>query len=170
MVNDNHYSKPQLVFLLILRFAIGWHLLYEGITKVMNPLWSSSNFLQESKGLLSGFADWILSNSNLLGTVDFLNAWGLLAIGLGVIFGLLFRPSAILGSLLIFIYYLSVPPMVGYEYTLPSDGANLIINRTLIEAIALFGLSLFPTNRIFGLDFFILSRKNVKHHNGRNEQ
>ena len=167
MVNEIHYSKTQLFFLLTLRFAIGWHLLYEGITKVMNPQWSSSSFLHESKGILSGLADWILSNPNLLLAVDHLNAWGLVAIGVGLIFGLFFKPAAIAGSILIFFYYLSAPPLVGFEYTLPADGANLVINRTLIEAIALYGLVLFPTNTIFGLDFFIQSRYKVRHHNGR---
>ena len=61
--------------------------------------------------------------------------WGLVLIGLGILFGFLFKPAAIAGSILIFIYYLSVP-LVGYEYTLPTDGSNLVVNRTLIEAIA----------------------------------
>lgn len=167
MVNENNYSKSQFIFLLVLRFAIGWHILYEGISKVLNPQWTSANFLRESQGILSGLSDWILSNASLLATVDFLNAWGLVAIGFGLIFGFLFKPAAIMGSFLVFIYYLTVPPMVGYEYTLPSDGSNLVVNRTLIEAIALFGLALFPTSKIFGLDFFIYSRNKKKLQNAR---
>lgn len=167
MISENNYTKSQLIFLLVLRFAIGWHVLFEGISKVMNPQWTSANFLRESRGVLSGLSEWILSNANLLATVDFLNTWGLVAIGLGLVFGFLFKPAAIIGSILIFIYYLSVPPMVGYEYTLPSDGSNLVINRTFIEAVALFGLALFPTNKIFGLDFFIYSRKKGRYQDGR---
>lgn len=156
-----------MIFLLTLRFAIGWHVLYEGISKVMNPQWTSANFLQESQGVLSGFFSWILSNSSLLSIVDFLNIWGLILIGLGLIFGFLFKPAAIAGSVLVFIYYLSVPPLVGYEYTLPSDGSNLVINRTLIEAVALFGLVLFPTNKVFGLDYFISFRQKGTLQHGR---
>lgn len=167
MIGENNYTKSQLIFLLILRFAIGWHVLFEGISKVLNPQWTSANFLQESRGILSGLSDLILSNASLLGVIDFLNIWGLVAIGLGLIFGILFKPAAIIGSILIFIYYLSVPPLVGYEYTLPSDGSNLVINRTLIEAIALFGLALFPTSKIFGLDFFIHARNKRKLQNGK---
>lgn len=167
MINEKKYTKAQLIFLLVLRFVIGWHILYEGISKVMNPQWTSANFLQESQGILSGFSGWILSNSSLLSIVDFLNIWGLVLIGLGLIFGFLFKPAAIAGSVLIFIYYLSVPPLVGYEYTLPSDGSNLVINRTLIEAVALFGLPLFPTNEVFGLDYFISSRQKGTLQHGR---
>jgi thiosulfate dehydrogenase [quinone] large subunit len=128
----------------------------------LNPQWTSANFLQESQGILSGFSNWILSNDSLLTVIDFLNIWGLVIIGLGLIFGILFKPAAIIGSILIFIYYLSVPPLVGYEYTLPSDGSNLVFNRTLIESTALLGLALFPTSKIFGLDFFIHSRNKRK--------
>lgn len=166
-MSEHNYSKSKIVFLLVLRFVIGWHILYEGISKVLNPQWTSANFLQESQGILSGLSNWIISNPNLLATVDFLNTWGLVAIGLGLIVGFLFKPAAIIGSFLIFIYYLSVPPLVGYEYTLPSDGSNLVVNRTLIEAIALFGLALFPTSKIFGLDFFIYSRSKRKSQNGQ---
>lgn len=167
MISENNYTKSQLIFLLILRFVIGWHVLYEGISKVLNPQWTSANFLQESQGILSGLSNWMLSSSNLLAIVDFLNIWGLILIGLGLIFGFLFKPAAIAGAILVFIYYLSVPPLVGYEYTMPSDGSNLVINRTLIEAIALFGLALFPTSKIFGLDFFIHSRNKRKLQNGK---
>lgn len=166
-MSEKDYSRAQLIFLLTLRFAIGWHVLYEGISKMMNPQWTSANFLQESQGILSGFSSWILSNSSLLSIVDFLNVWGLILIGLGLIFGFLFKPAAIAGSVLIFIYYLSVPPLVGYEYTLPSDGSNLVINRTLIEVVALYGLALFPTNKVFGLDYFISFRQKGTLQHGR---
>jgi len=169
MINENNYSKSQLTLLLVLRFVIGWHILYEGISKILNPQWTSANFLQESQGILSGLSGWIISNPNILVIVDFMNIWGLVTIGLGLIFGFLFKPAAIIGSFLVFIYYLSVPPMVGYEYTLPSDGSNLVVNRTLIEAVVLFGLALFPTSKIFGLDFFIYSRDKRKLQYGKNK-
>lgn len=167
MKSKKEYTKSQLIFLLTLRFVIGWHILYEGISKVITPQWTSANFLRESQGILSGFSKWILSNVDLLATIDFLNAWGLVIIGLALIFGFLFKPAAITGSILIFIYYLSIPPFVGYEYSLPSEGSNLIVNRTLIEAIALFGLALFPTSKIFGLDYFIQLLFKEKNTDGR---
>ena len=67
------YSKSQLTVLIILRVFIGWHLLYEGIAKVLNPYWSSAEFLMESKWILSGLSDWIVSNPGVLSVVDFLN-------------------------------------------------------------------------------------------------
>lgn len=154
-VKQNRYTSLQLIFLVLLRFLIGWHLLYEGIAKLMNPGWSSSGFLKESQWVLSGFARWIVSNPAILNAADFLNTWGLIAIGLGLIVGLCFRIAAISGFLLLVVYYMNCPPLIGLEYSLPGDGSNLIVNKTLIEAFALMVLALFATSRIFGLDALI---------------
>jgi thiosulfate dehydrogenase (quinone) large subunit len=51
-----------------------------------------------------------------------------------------------------------LPPLIGIEYTLPVEGNNLIVNKTLIEAVALCVLALFPTSKIFGLDAFWAGR------------
>ena len=40
MKNDT-YSESQLTGLVILRILIGWHFLYEGISKLINPYWLS---------------------------------------------------------------------------------------------------------------------------------
>jgi thiosulfate dehydrogenase [quinone] large subunit len=154
------YTTLQSAILITLRFLIGWHILYEGFAKLINPNWSSLGFLKESQWILSGFAKWITSNPIVLNMVDFLNTWGLIAIGLGVILGLFFRVAAISGALLLLIYYLNCPPLVGIEYTLPTDGNNLIVDKTLIEAVALLVLALFPTSKIFGIDSLFCKRKN----------
>lgn len=162
MQQKDAYSKLQLAALLVLRFLIGWHILYEGIAKLLNPDWTSANFLSESQWILSGFADWVTSDSGILSTVDFLNTWGLIAIGLGLVLGLFSRAAAVAGAALVFVYYLNVPPLIGLEYTLPADGNNLIVNKTLIEAVALCVLALFPTSKIFGLDVFRVTRQQKK--------
>ncbi|MCE4562772.1 DoxX family membrane protein [Maribellus sp. CM-23] len=154
-----NYSNLQLTTLVVLRFLVGWHILYEGIAKLLNPQWTSAGFLKESKWILSGFADWVMSNSGILATVDFLNTWGLIAIGLGLLLGIFSRVAAISGAVLVFVYYLNAPPLTGLEYSLPTDGNNLIVNKTLIEAGALCVLALFPTSKIFGLDAWLLKRK-----------
>ncbi len=152
MNKENKYSNLQVTFLILLRFLAGWHILYEGFAKLMNPNWSASGFLNESQWILSGFAQWIVSDPAIMSVVDFLNTWGLIAIGLGLILGLFFRVAAISGALLLLVYYLNCPPLVGMEYILPVDGNNLIVDKTLIEAVALVVLALFSTGKIFGLD------------------
>jgi thiosulfate dehydrogenase [quinone] large subunit len=154
------FTKLQLTTLVVLRIVIGWHCLYEGITKVMNPGWTAVGFLSESKWILSGISGWIIAHSGVLNTVDFLNTWGLVAIGLGLILGLFSRPAAIAGTVLLLIYFLCNPPMVGLEYSVPLEGSNLVVSKTLIEAIALFVVALFPTSQIVGLDLFVARFKN----------
>jgi len=160
MKNTKNYTTSQLFVLVILRLFIGWHLLYEGISKLTNTGWTSAGFLQESKWILSGFSQWIISNSSVLQVVDFLNTWGLIAIGAGLILGLFTRLAAISGTLLLLVYYMMNPPLIGLEYSVPFEGNYLIVSKTLIEAVALFALVLFPTSPVIGLDVFVARFKN----------
>ena len=148
------FTTFQLTTLVLLRLLIGWQILYEGISKLLIPNWSSAVFLRESQWILSGFSNWIISHDGVLQVVDFLNTWGLIAIGLGLMLGLFARLAAIAGAALIFVYYLNSPPLLGLEYTLPAEGNCLIFNKTLIEAVALIILVVFPTSSILGLDMF----------------
>ncbi len=155
MNSNKTYSTIQLVTLVTLRFIIGWHILYEGISKLLTPNWTSANFLNESQWIMSGISHWIVSNSAVLNAVDFLNTWGLIAIGTGLILGLFTRTAAIAGALLVFVYYLNNAPIIGIEYSVPTEGSYLIVSKTLIEAVALFILAVFPTGKIIGIDALI---------------
>ena len=152
--NKLTYTRWQLVALVVLRVAIGWHFLYEGITKAVNPDWSSVGFLLDSQGLLSGFFISLASNPGVLKVIDLMNIWGLVAIGLGLITGLFGRIAKIGGMVLLAFYFLSHPPMVGFKFSAPSEGSYLWINKNLIELFSLWVLYLFPTSRIIGLDRF----------------
>jgi thiosulfate dehydrogenase [quinone] large subunit len=167
MKEKNDYTPLQMTILVVLRFLIGWHLLYEGFSKLLIPNWTSFGFLQESKWILAGLAKWILAHDNVLNVVDFLNTWGLIAIGLGLIVGLFTRIAAISGAALLLIYYLNNPPLIGLEYTVPSEGSYLVVSKTLIESCALVVLAIFPTGTMFGLDMFI-KKWNNKWNNKKN--
>ncbi len=162
--NSFPFTNLQLTALIILRFFIGWHLLYEGFSKITNPGWSSAGFLQESQWIMSGIANWITSDQEILAIVDFLNTWGLIVIGISLILGLFSQMAAIFGAVLLLIYYLNSPPLTGLEYSVPTEGNNLIINKTLIEAVALFVLAMFPTSKFIGLDLLVgkMKRRNRK--------
>lgn len=154
-----NYTATQLTSLVVLRILIGWHFLYEGIVKVLNPYWSSAGFLIETKGIFSGLATSIVASPTTLGIIDFLNMWGLIAIGLGLIAGCLTRIASISGIALLFFYYVFNPPLIGYTYSTPVEGSYLIVNKNLIEMCALFVLTIFPTGTIIGLDRLIFLKK-----------
>jgi thiosulfate dehydrogenase [quinone] large subunit len=149
------YSRGQLISLVILRILIGWHFLYEGLSKLINPYWSSAGYLLESKWLFSSVFHAILANPTLLKTVDMLNIWSLILIGIGLIAGLFTQTSTIAGIVLLVLYYFGNPPLVGLISALPKEGSYLIVNKTLIELAALVVLAIFPTGKLVGLDLFI---------------
>jgi thiosulfate dehydrogenase [quinone] large subunit len=152
-------SKWQSSLLVTLRFLIGWHLLYEGIIKLLNPQWSAYAFLEGSEGILAGIAGWIISNQGVLSAVDFLNTWGLISIGLGLILGLFTRSAAFAGAVLIGFYYLFNPPFIGMGATIPMEGNYLIVNKNLIEAVTLLLIGVSPAARLYGLDALFTNRK-----------
>lgn len=150
--DDYNYTSLQLGSLVALRMLIGWHLLYEGIAKVLNPYWTSAGYLQASIG---PFSDWFVglaTDPSRLATVDALNKWGLVLIGIGLIAGALTRLSTFLGICLLFLYFIANPPLLGVESSVPTEGSYLFVNKTLIELVALSVLWAFPTGGIVGLD------------------
>jgi len=151
-------TKTQLFWLVTLRVAIGWHFLYEGLVKLSNPNWTSFGYLMDSKGLFEGMFHAMAENESVLGTVDFLNIWGLIAIGLSLIIGLLSRPAIIGGITLLAFYYLSHPAFISLEYALPSTGSYFIIDKTIIELFALAVLFVFPTSKEVGLDRLVFKK------------
>lgn len=153
------YSNMQLTALVILRVLIGWHFLYEGISKLINPYWTAAGFLLESKWIFAGMFKAIVASPTALQIVDFLNIWGQIAIGLGLICGLLAHAASIAGIVLLFLYYICNPPFIGLTYSAPSEGSYLIVNKTLIEMFALFVLIYFPTSKIIGLDRLIFKTR-----------
>jgi uncharacterized membrane protein YphA (DoxX/SURF4 family) len=52
-------NTPARIFLVMLRLAIGWHCMFEGLEKINNPAWSSEAYLREAIGPLSGVYRWI---------------------------------------------------------------------------------------------------------------
>ena len=145
-------NNSQLYGLVTLRVLIGWHILYEGVSKLINPYWSSAAYLLDSKWIFSGLAKTIVSNPTLLTISDYVNMWGLTLVGLCLILGAFNRQATFGGMVFILLYYLFAPPLLGLEYSKPVEGSYIIVNQTLIEACALFVLYYFPTSHLIGLD------------------
>ena len=151
IMKDTDFSKWQLWSLVILRVAIGWHFLYEGIVKLLNPNWSSLGYLMDSKGLFAGIFHSIV--------MDFINMWGLILIGAGLIVGLFSRIASIAGIILLAFYYLSHPAIIGANFAMPTEGSYLWVNKNLIELLTLWVIMLFPTSKIIGMDRFLFNKK-----------
>jgi len=161
-MSSSRYSNLQITSLVVLRILIGWHFLYEGLVKVTNPDWTSAGYLLDSGGFMAGFFKSLAASPSMVNSIDFLNEWGLVAIGLGLITGCLTRVAIISGMALLGFYFLSHPPLVGVRYAVPSEGSYLWVNKNLIEIAALFVLYLFPTEREYGIDRLLFGTKKEK--------
>lgn len=157
---DSRQNRIIFIVLTILRITIGWHFLYEGLIKLLNPEWSAMGYLQSATGPFAGFYHLLSANETVLMMVNILNTWGLVLIGLGLFLGLFTRISQLAGVILLLLYYLSHPPL----FTEPGffrEGSYFIISKDFLEMMALVVLMFFPTGRFLGLDGLLagISRK-----------
>jgi thiosulfate dehydrogenase [quinone] large subunit len=87
---------------LALRFCAGFLFLSAGWAKI-GTSWSAATYLAVANG---PFSDWFRSLAGN-GFVDGLNAWGLFLLGVALLLGFGVRPAAILGMVLMTLYYLA---------------------------------------------------------------
>ena len=150
--DDGTLSRGALVAIVLLRVAIGWHFLYEGVAKLSKPGWSAAGFLLQSRGPAAAFFRGLAADPSALAIVNPLNMWGLTLIGLGLILGCFTRLASAAGMLMILLFYLCNPPFVGYFYSIPTEGSYLIVNKNLVELAALAVVLTTGSGRALGLD------------------
>ena len=119
----------------IIRVAVGWHFLYEGLIKLLANEWSAASYLNNTSGFLSGFYHWLAASPGRLTVIDFLNVWGLILIGLALFIGLFVRWASLAGALLLTLYYFAYPPFGFSIYA--SGGLAYIINSLFLETAIL---------------------------------
>ncbi len=148
MTNLN-LSQAQKTGLVLLRLLIGWHFLYEGVIKLYNPSWTAKGYLLSAEFLKPVFVS--LAGDGLIDIVDALNIGLLIFVGVMLMAGLKTGWAAIGGMLLLALYYLAHPPFTGITQG-PAEGSYWIVNKNLIELVALYVLYQFPTATTFGLE------------------
>jgi thiosulfate dehydrogenase [quinone] large subunit len=148
-------SRPQMVTVVVLRVLIGWHFLYEGLSKLTTPGWSASGYLLQSRGPFASLFRGMAADPSLLGAVNQLNMWGLTAIGLGLVLGCFTRLASAAGLLVLLLFYFCNPPFAGYFYSVPTEGSYLVVNKNLVEAAALLVVLATDSGRAAGLDRII---------------
>lgn len=153
-MEQSSYSKIQMFALVGLRLLIGWHFLYEGIVKLLNPNWSSVGYLMGSQGWFSGLFQSIGRNATLVGIADFIIIWAMIIIGLALTLGFLLKAASVVGMILLAMFYLAYPPFPGIESSAPVEGTYIIVNKNLIELFALMAVMAFPTARYYGIERF----------------
>lgn len=132
--------------LVLLRIAVGWHFLYEGVWKLMqNGKWSCVSMLAGSTGPLAGPFQALADSPTLVAVSDWAVMLGLAAIGLSLLSGVLSRIAAPFGMLMMLMFYSSMPPEPFARAISAADGHFFLIERNLIELVALAVIAVFPS-------------------------
>ncbi|MBR4654585.1 MAG: DoxX family protein [Kiritimatiellae bacterium] len=133
------------VFMAVLRIAIGWHFLYEGVWKLMQKDgWSCLSYLDSAQGPLAWLFKWMASQGWIVAIGDRAVEFGLVAIGLALITGVLARIAALFGIALMAMFYCCQPPEPFATAMSGADGRFFLIERNAIEAAGLLFVAALP--------------------------
>lgn len=110
----------------------------------MNPTWSAVSYLQNAQSLTPLYEFFL--NPSLLPSINGLNAWGQLLIGIGLLLGVAVRLASIAGIVLMLLYYFPV-------LQFPFIGKNaFLVDQHILYFFGLFVLFAFRAGHYFGLE------------------
>jgi len=155
-MNTQKLTGVQNFALVLLRILIGWHFLYEGVIKAYNPSWTSRGYLL-SASIFKPFFTWIAGDT-FISTIDMANIIGLIAVGVTLLIGIKVRWGCIAGIALLLLYYMAHPPFPGLPQG-PAEGSYWLVNKNLIELVALIVIYQFPLTTVFGIEYFFNRNK-----------
>jgi thiosulfate dehydrogenase [quinone] large subunit len=136
-------DTKQKVTLFALRITLGWLFFWAGITKVLNPDFSASGYLEGAK-TFAGFYHWLASPA-MLPFTNFINEWGLTLLGLALILGVFTKWASRLGALLMILYYL---PILDFPYP---NAHSFIVDEHIIYAVGLMVLCAFDAGKTWSV-------------------
>ena len=86
------------------------------------------------------------------------NIIGLIAVGVTLLIGIKVRWGCIAGIALLLLYYMAHPPFPGLPQG-PAEGSYWLVNKNLIELVALIVIYQFPLTTVFGIEYFFNRNK-----------
>ena len=141
-------GKESVIVLHVLRWLIGWHFLYEGLWKLFQEKgWSCFSYLDNASGPLAGLFKWMASQGWIVAIGDQAVMWGLVLIGVSLITGVLARLASVFGILLMAMFYAAQPPEPFASAMSGADGRFFIVERNVIEILALLAVVFVPAWR-----------------------
>ncbi len=136
------------ISILVVRLAMGVLFLKAGLDKIIEGDWTASGFLlHATEGPFTGFMEFFANSA----TVDNVVMWGQVAIGLALILGAATRWTALVGAVMIGLFYIAqLPPEHGW------------ISDKVIYILALNVLWVVRAGTYFGVDGWLVNTE-TKH-------
>ena len=144
-------DKQLKVAVFLSRISLGVLFFYAGITKVLNPSWSATEYLNSAK-TFPGLFQWFASAGNL-GWVNFVNEWGLTLVGVALIIGLLVKLASVGGGPLLNLYYL---PVLSFPY---AGEHSFLVDEHIIYITTFLVLFASNAGTVWGLDSWFQKRR-----------
>ena len=146
------FGRGPMIAITALRVLVGWHFLYEGLSKLTAPAFTAAGYLKQAKGPLAGAFHSLAASPDMLANANLITMWGLTLVGALLILGLFTRLASLAGIAFVLMFYLAAPPWIGYFYAIPTEGSYLIVNKNLVELCALVVIFATGSGRFAGLD------------------
>lgn len=151
-------NYKQILPLFVLRTAVGWLFLHEGLYKLLTPGWTAQYYLAQSEGPLQSLFQWVISSETLIAISNYGVVILLLTTGFLLMTGLLERIASITGMLLLLFFYLAYPPF-GEISDVMAEGNYLIVDKNLIMFLVLWVIYKFHPGRYWGLNRLVCNKK-----------
>lgn len=161
-------TRSQQIALVVLRTVIGWHFAYEGFYKLVLPgwsragqivpAWSASGYLQTATGPLASVFHGTAAHASMVHAIDVAMPLALLGVGLSLMLGVLTQAGCAGAILLLGLFYASQPPLSGMPMA-GAEGTYLLVNKNLVELVAVAAVMAFRTGQIAGLDVLWAGRR-----------
>ncbi len=147
------FEKGEDLLVLLLRFGMGWIMLYAGLSKLVNPAWTAAPQLAAAH-YLPDVMQWLMLPDNL-GWLSFIVEWGLTLIGLGLIIGLATRYASWFGILAVLTSYIvdfNLPHITGAMFR------SFIVDEHIIYVLVFLLLIGTRAGETWGIDRFLKDR------------
>lgn len=135
-------------FVLALRLMFGYAFLSAGLSKVLEAGWTAQGYLAFGAAAngnpLAGMFTWMAETSWFLAFVDVAVPFGQVAIGLGLIVGLLVRLAAFFGALMMTMFYFG-------NWAIEHG----FVNSDMAYVLVFLAIAAFGAGRIIGLDRYV---------------
>lgn len=144
-------NNKKIVPLFILRVAVGWLFLHEGLYKLFTPGWTAQYYLAQSEGPLQGLFQWMISSEVITAIANYGVVILLIATGLLLVIGFLERLASVTGMVLLVFFYLSYPPF-GEISDVMAEGNYLIVDKNMIMFLVLWVIFNLRPGKYLGVD------------------